>query len=97
MGVYMVGVLVENRKEQAVKVQEILTEYSDKIVCRHGCPYPNRQSGLITLLCEATSEEVDSLVSKLQSLPGIKAKAMELEVPAGLKVLSTATVFPKQF
>ncbi|RDV81293.1 TM1266 family iron-only hydrogenase system putative regulator [Ammonifex thiophilus] len=86
MGVYMIGILVENRKAQAVKVQEVLTEYSDKIVCRHGCPYPNRESGLISLLCEATPEEVNALVSKLQSLPGVKAKAMELEVPTGLKV-----------
>ncbi|MGO0122616.1 TM1266 family iron-only hydrogenase system putative regulator [Desulfothermobacter acidiphilus] len=86
MGVYMIGVLVENRKAQSIKVQEVLTEFSDKIVCRHGCPYPSRESGLISLLCEATAEEVSNLVNKLQSIPGVKAKSMELDVPTGLKV-----------
>ncbi len=77
-------ILVGKRKEEAVKVQQILTGWGCIIKTRlgiHDGVLENcSNNGLIILELVGTDEQVDELTRKVSVLPGVSAKLVNLEV-----------------
>ena len=70
-----VGIIVEDRKKAAPRVNDILSEYGDVIVARVGLPYRERKCSVITLIVDATTDELGSLTGKLGALEGVSVKS----------------------
>ncbi|HNX69026.1 MAG TPA: iron-only hydrogenase system regulator [Candidatus Omnitrophota bacterium] len=70
-----VGIIVENRKEAAHEVNELLSEHGDIIVARVGMPYKERHCCVITLIVDATTDELGALTGRLGALKGVSVKS----------------------
>jgi len=71
----VIGIVVENRKEVADKLNKILSEYGDIIVGRMGIPYKERGLCVISLIVDGTTDEIGALTGKLGALSGVKVKS----------------------
>ncbi len=70
-----VGIIVENRKAAAPAVNQILTEFGEIIVARTGIPYSARNVCVITLVVDATTDELGALTGKLGTVSGVSVKS----------------------
>lgn len=70
-----VGIIVEDRRRSSATVNDILSEYGEIIVARMGLPYENRRCAVITLVVDATTDELGGLTGKLGRLDGVSVKA----------------------
>ena len=70
-----VGIIVENRKQSAQKVNDILSEYGEIIVARTGIPYHSREVCVITLVVDASTDIIGALTGKLGALDGVSVKS----------------------
>ncbi|MEW6195360.1 MAG: hypothetical protein AB1521_09405 [Bacteroidota bacterium] len=77
-------ILIGNRKDSAVKVQQILTGWGCTIKTRlglHDGVLDNcSDSGLLILEICGTDEQNHELARKVSVLPGVSSKLVELEV-----------------
>ncbi|WP_039766711.1 MULTISPECIES: TM1266 family iron-only hydrogenase system putative regulator [unclassified Caldicellulosiruptor] len=71
----VIGIVVENRKEVADKLNKILSEHGDIIVGRMGIPYKERGLCVISLIVDGTTDEIGALTGKLGALNGVKVKS----------------------
>ena len=71
-----VGLIIEDRAKNAAPVNELLSEFGDLILARTGVPCPERNCSAITLVVDATTDQLGSLTGKLGRLPGISVKSM---------------------
>ncbi|MBC8206386.1 MAG: CopG family transcriptional regulator [Kiritimatiellales bacterium] len=71
-----VGIIIENRDANATAVNELLGQFGGIIVARTGVPYEKRACSAITLIVDASTDELGVLTGKLGSLPGISVKSM---------------------
>ncbi len=78
-----VGIIVENRKEAAGKVNLILSEFGDIIVARVGLPYKEKNCCVITLIVDSGTDELGALTGKLGKIEGVSVKSA-LSKPASL-------------
>ena len=69
------GVIIENRKKSASSVNKILSDFGDIIIGRIGLPYEKKDCSVITLIVDATTDEVGALTGKLGSIKGISVKS----------------------
>ncbi len=70
-----VGIIIADRKASAAKVNAILTEFGDIIVARVGIPYQKRHCCVITLIVDASTDELGALTGKLGLLSGVSVKS----------------------
>ncbi len=70
-----VGIIIEDRKKAAHEVNELLSEHGDIVVAREGMPYKERKCCVITLIVDATTDELGSLTGKLGALDGVSVKS----------------------
>jgi len=70
-----VGIVLEDRKKTASVVNAVLSEFGDMIISRTGLPYKKRDLGIITLIVEATTDEVGALTGKLGNINGVVVKS----------------------
>jgi putative iron-only hydrogenase system regulator len=70
-----VGIIIEDRKRNASKVNEILSSYSDLISARMGLPYREKNFSVITLIVEATTDQLGALTGKLGKIDGVSVKS----------------------
>ena len=79
---YIIGVRLDNRINNAVKFQEILTKNGCKIKARLGLHEVSEDAcandGIIVLQPYGSKEEVESLVNELNSLDGVTARYIDL-------------------
>jgi len=71
-----VGIIIEERDHHAAAVNELLGAYGDLIVARMGLPYEKRACSALTLIVDATTDELGVLTGKLGALPGVSVKSM---------------------
>jgi len=71
-----VGIIIEDRKENAAAVNELLGQFGSLVVARLGVPYEKRSCSAITLIVDASTDELGVLTGKLGALPGISVKSM---------------------
>jgi putative iron-only hydrogenase system regulator len=70
-----VGIVVEERKIAATKINEILSCYGDGIIGRMGVPYRERHRNVITLIVEMTTDEVGAMTGALGMIEGVVVKS----------------------
>ena len=71
----VVAVIVKKRTSGAPEVNQVLTQYGDIILGRMGLPYAARDLNIITLIVDATTDEVGALTGKLGTLEGVSVKS----------------------
>jgi len=71
-----IGVIIENRTEHAAEVNNLLSRYGDLIIARTGVPYSRRGCAVISLVVDATTDEIGELSGKLGSIPDVTVKSM---------------------
>lgn len=70
-----VGIVVENRKQSAESVNKILSDFGELIIARTGIPYPKRECCVITLVVDASTDELGVMTGKLGMLSGVTVKS----------------------
>jgi putative iron-only hydrogenase system regulator len=70
-----VGILIENRKKVAPQVNQVLSEFGDCIIGRMGIPHAKKDLNVITLIVDASTDELGALTGKLGKLPGVSVKS----------------------
>jgi putative iron-only hydrogenase system regulator len=70
-----IGIIIHDREKHAGQVNSILSEHGDIIVARTGIPYHRRNCSVITLVVDATTDEVGRLTGRLGQVPGVSVKS----------------------
>jgi len=71
----VVSIIITNRKDQAAKVNAIITDYGDMIIGRMGIPYEPKGIHIISLIVHGTTDEIGAMTGKLGILEGVEVKA----------------------
>ncbi|HEY5653432.1 MAG TPA: TM1266 family iron-only hydrogenase system putative regulator [Pontiella sp.] len=71
-----IGLIIEDREENAANVNTLLSEFGDIILARTGVPCPKRNCSAITLIIDASTDELGSLTGKLGRISGVSVKSM---------------------
>ncbi len=70
-----VGIIVENRLQSSPEVNRVLSEAGEMILARVGLPYRERGVSVITLVIEATTDELGALTGRLGAIGGVSVKS----------------------
>ena len=71
-----VGLIIEDREKNAAHVNALLSEFGDIILARTGVPCPKRNCSAITLVIDATTNQLGSLTGRLGRVDGVSVKSM---------------------
>jgi putative iron-only hydrogenase system regulator len=70
-----VGIIIDDREKCSGAVNKILSEHSDLMLARTGLPNAKGNSSIITLVIDATTDELGELTGKLGRINGISIKS----------------------
>ncbi|MBT3385500.1 MAG: CopG family transcriptional regulator [Prolixibacteraceae bacterium] len=70
-----VGIIVDDREKCSGVVNDILSQFSELILARTGLPNAKGNTSIITLVIDATTNELGDLTGKLGSVPGVSVKS----------------------
>lgn len=70
-----IGIVLADNGKSAPAVNAILTEHAQFIVGRMGIPRGPRESAVITLIVEATTDRIGQLTGRLGQLPGVEVRS----------------------
>ena len=70
-----IGIIIEDRQHDVAQVNHILSDHADMIIARTGIPYKEKHCAVITLVVDATTDEVGKLTGKLGQLPSVSVKS----------------------
>ncbi|MCR4821933.1 MAG: iron-only hydrogenase system regulator [Treponema sp.] len=71
----VIAIIIKKRSECASAVNKILTEAGSIIIGRMGIPYHERNLNIITLIVDATNDQIGSLTGKLGQIEGVTVKS----------------------
>lgn len=71
----VVAIIVKKRATGAPEVNEVLTAFGDIILGRMGLPHVTRDLNIITLIVDATTDQVGALTGKLGMIPDVTVKS----------------------
>lgn len=78
-----VGIIVEDRERAAPAVNTILSDHAPLILARAGLPYAKRGVSIITVIVEATTDEMGELTGRLGRVPGVVVKSALAKLAGG--------------
>ena len=70
-----VGIIIEDRRQAAARVNEILSRHGEHILARTGLPFARAGGGVIALIVQATTDELGDLTGRLGQVPGVTVKS----------------------
>ena len=70
-----VGIIVEDRKMCSGIVNDVLSQFSELILARTGLPNAKENTSIITLVIDATTDELGVLTGKLGNIKGVSVKS----------------------
>lgn len=70
----VVGIIIEDPKNAAQRVNTILSQYGHLITGRMGIPNRKENVGVIALIIEGNTDELGALTGKIGNLPGVTVK-----------------------
>ena len=70
-----VGIIIENRIDHAEAINQALSEFGKIIVVRTGVPNVRARWSVITLVEDATTEEIGALTGRLGMIEGVSVKS----------------------
>jgi len=71
----IVGIFIKERQRAAQEVNELLSNNAELIVGRMGLPFREKSVSVISLIVEASTDEVGALTGKLGQLEGVRVKS----------------------
>jgi putative iron-only hydrogenase system regulator len=71
----VVAIIVKRRATGAPEVNQVLTEFGDIILGRMGLPYAARDLNIITLIVDATTDQIGALTGKLGTIRDVTVKS----------------------
>ncbi len=71
-----VGLIIEDRERNAASVNALLSEYGNLILARTGVPCPERNCSAITLVVNASTDQLGAMTGRLGRIPGVSVKSM---------------------
>ncbi|MBU1003299.1 MAG: iron-only hydrogenase system regulator [Proteobacteria bacterium] len=72
----VIGIILQDRAKAAPLVNGILTEFGHLIIARTGLPYKERNLSVISLIVEATTDQIGALTGKLGMLDSVRVKSL---------------------
>lgn len=66
---------MDNREKSSGLVNQVLSEYAGLILARTGLPHAKGSTSVITLVLDATTDELGELTGKLGCIKGISVKS----------------------
>ena len=72
----VIGIVINDRKTAAPKVNSILGEYADIIIGRMGIPYRERNISVISITFEGDTDQIGALTGKLGSIKDVEVKSV---------------------
>ncbi|NCB07106.1 MAG: CopG family transcriptional regulator [Bacteroidia bacterium] len=70
-----VGIIIDDREKCSGVVNEILSQYSELILARTGLPNAKGRTSVITLVIDATTDQLGELTGKLGNIHGVSVKS----------------------
>ena len=70
-----VGIIIEDREKCSGVVNDILSQLSELILVRTGLPNAKGNTSIITLVIDATTDELGILTGKLGNIQGVSVKS----------------------
>jgi putative iron-only hydrogenase system regulator len=70
-----VGIIVEDREKCSGEVNQVISENAPLILARTGLPHAKGNTSVITLVIDATTDELGVLTGKLGRIRGISVKS----------------------
>lgn len=70
----VIGIVVEDR-DQAPRINSILSSHSEVIVGRMGIPYRERGLSVISLIVDGSTDQIGALTGKLGQICGVQVKS----------------------
>lgn len=70
-----VGIIVKDRVASAAAVNKILSGHGELIIARTGIPRARGSTSVITLVVDATTDELGRLTGQLGQIKGISVKS----------------------
>lgn len=70
-----VGIIIEDREKTSGAVNNILSNFSELILARTGLPNAKENTSVITLVIDATTDELGVLTGQLGNIPGVSVKS----------------------
>lgn len=71
----VVAIIIKNRTDTASLVNDALTEFGDIVIGRMGLPYHERDLNIVTLIVDASTDQIGALTGKLGMIPGVTVKS----------------------
>jgi putative iron-only hydrogenase system regulator len=71
----VVAIIIKNRTTSANLVNEALTEFGELVIGRMGLPYHERDLNIVTLIVDASTDQIGALTGKLGMIPGVTVKS----------------------
>lgn len=71
----VIAIIIKKRSESASLVNEALTAFGDIVIGRMGIPYHERDLNIITLIVDASTDQIGSLTGKLGMISGVTVKS----------------------
>lgn len=72
--VAVIGIIVEN-PDSVGRLNEILSEHREHIIGRMGLPYREKNISCITIVIDASQNEINTLCGQIGRLDGVSSKA----------------------
>ncbi len=72
----VIGIVIDDPKQSAEEVNELLSTFSDIIIGRMGIPYQKRSISIISVMVDGTNERIGALAGKLGRIHGVNAKSV---------------------
>ncbi|WP_319542993.1 TM1266 family iron-only hydrogenase system putative regulator [uncultured Pseudodesulfovibrio sp.] len=72
----IIGIFIQDRSKSAPAVNKVLGEYSSIVVGRMGIPFREKGVNCISLIIDATTDELGALTGKLGMLNGVRCKSL---------------------
>ena len=70
-----VGIIVDDRKKCSGEVNHVIGEHASLVLARTGLPNAKGNTSVITLVIDATTDELGELTGKLGRIKGISVKS----------------------
>ena len=70
-----IGIIIEDRRHSASKVNDILSNHADIILSRTGLPFNEGHCCIINIIVKCTTDELGSLTGKLGKINDISVKS----------------------
>ena len=76
-----VGIIITRRETASRAVNDVLSRFGELILARVGLPCRHRRESVITLVVEATTDELGALTGALGQIPDVTLKSALAPLP----------------